>query len=116
FPLLSIPKRKLRCSFCKKSEAQVGRLIAGASGVHICDNCVEICNRILDATPQPFKGWDGMTDEQLLAAMKASETNIAALQSLLYAQVTALRKREVSWAEIGKALGVSRQAAWERFS
>ena len=27
-----------------------------------------------------------------------------------------LRKREVSWADIGGALNVSRQAAWERFS
>ena len=30
--------------------------------------------------------------------------------------VDELRGREVSWAEIGKTLGVSRQSAWERFS
>jgi ATP-dependent Clp protease ATP-binding subunit ClpX len=36
--------------------------------------------------------------------------------SVLQAQVDTLRKREVSWAEIGEALGISRQAAWERFS
>ncbi len=114
--MLSLPKRKLHCSFCKKSETQVDRLIAGASGVHICDDCIGICNRILDATPQPFKGWDAMTDEQLLSAVKASDASVSALQSLVHAQIAALRKREVSWAIIGKALGVSRQAAWERFS
>jgi predicted transcriptional regulator len=57
-----------------------------------------------------------MSDERLLTAIKASEASVAALRSLRQAQVEALRKREVSWAEIGKALGVSRQAAWERFS
>jgi ATP-dependent Clp protease ATP-binding subunit ClpX len=30
--------------------------------------------------------------------------------------VDTLRQREVSWATIGEALGVSRQAAWDRFS
>lgn len=113
--MLNIPKRKLRCSFCRKSETQANRLIAGANG-YICDDCVGMCNNILEATPAPFKGWDNLTDEQLLSAIKASEANVAALQSLTHAQVAALRKRDVSWAVIGKALGISRQAAWERFS
>lgn len=30
--------------------------------------------------------------------------------------VRVLRSRQVSWARIGAALGISRQAAWERFS
>jgi hypothetical protein len=30
--------------------------------------------------------------------------------------VDLLRTREVSWADIGAALGVTRQSAWERFS
>jgi ATP-dependent Clp protease ATP-binding subunit ClpX len=30
--------------------------------------------------------------------------------------VDALREREVSWARIGEALGMTRQSAWERFS
>lgn len=114
--MLALPKRKLRCSFCKKTETQAGRLLAGAAGGHICDDCVDVCNKILDATPLPFKGWDGLTDEQLLSSIKASEASIAALHSLVHAQVATLRKRAVSWAAIGRALGVSRQAAWERFS
>ena len=109
-------RRKLRCSFCGKSETEVARLLAGGSGKHICDACVGVCNNILDATPLPFSSWDGLSDEQLLTAIKASEASVAALRSLQQAQVEALRKREVSWAEIGKALGMSRQAAWERFS
>jgi biotin operon repressor len=37
-------------------------------------------------------------------------------RDVLQLQVEALRKRDVSWAAIGRALGISRQAAWERFS
>jgi hypothetical protein len=114
--LLTVPKRKLRCSFCKKSETEVARLIGGAAGGYICEDCVGVCNKILDAAPSPFKSWDDLSDEQLLSSVKASEASVAALQSLMHVQVAALRKRDVSWTAIGKALGVSRQAAWERFS
>jgi len=36
-----------RCSFCRRSHDEVERLIAGPDGVFICDNCVELCQRIL---------------------------------------------------------------------
>ena len=39
---------KLRCSFCNKTQDQVKKLIAGHTGVYICDECVEICSDILD--------------------------------------------------------------------
>ena len=38
---------KLKCSFCGKSQDQVKKLIAGPE-VFICDECVELCNEILD--------------------------------------------------------------------
>lgn len=40
-------KPTLRCSFCGKTEKQVQKLIAGANGVYICDECVDICDEIL---------------------------------------------------------------------
>lgn len=49
---------RLKCSFCGKSQDQVKKLIAGP-GVYICDECVDLCNEILDeelfegAAPQP---------------------------------------------------------------
>src|SRR5579883_336652 len=49
---------RLKCSFCGKSQDQVKKLIAGP-GVFICDECVDLCNEILDeelfegAAPQP---------------------------------------------------------------
>lgn len=38
---------KLKCSFCGKTQDQVKKLIAGPE-VYICDECVELCNEILD--------------------------------------------------------------------
>ena len=37
----------LKCSFCGKSQEQVRKLIAGP-GVYICDECIDLCNEILD--------------------------------------------------------------------
>ncbi len=38
---------KLKCSFCGKTQDQVKKLIAGPE-VYICDECVELCNEILE--------------------------------------------------------------------
>jgi ATP-dependent Clp protease ATP-binding subunit ClpX len=38
--------RQLRCSFCGKDKEKTQKLIAGP-GVYICNECVELCNRIL---------------------------------------------------------------------
>ena len=37
----------LKCSFCGKSQQQVRKLIAGG-GVYICDECIELCNEIIE--------------------------------------------------------------------
>ena len=37
----------LKCSFCGKGQKQVKKLIAGP-GVYICDECIELCNEIID--------------------------------------------------------------------
>lgn len=37
----------LKCSFCGKSQRQVRKLITG-SGVYICNECVELCNEIIE--------------------------------------------------------------------
>jgi len=118
YPMAFLSKRRsrpLRCSFCGKPESQVAKLIAGPK-VHICDVCVGTCNRILEATPRTFAGCDQVTDEQLLDALRPASATVEAIRSVLQSQVDTLRKRGVSWADIGAALGVSRQAAWERFS
>lgn len=37
----------LKCSFCGKSQKQVKKLIAGP-GVYICNECIELCNEIIE--------------------------------------------------------------------
>ncbi len=113
--MLALRKKPLTCSFCGKTEKDVVRLIGGP-GVHICDGCIDTCNKILETTPATFAGWDKMTNEQLLDGLKTSEATVEATRAVLQAQIEELRKRSVSWDGIGKALGISRQAAWERFS
>jgi ATP-dependent Clp protease ATP-binding subunit ClpX len=38
---------KMKCSFCGKPQEQVRRLVAGP-GVYICDECIELCNEIVE--------------------------------------------------------------------
>ena len=43
------------CSFCRKSQYQVRRLVAGPD-VHICDECVELAHRIIEHGNSPPPG------------------------------------------------------------
>lgn len=107
-------RRSLACSFCGRDADSVARLLGGP-GVYICDRCVEICNAILDGHETEFTPRQG-SDEELLGALKPAESAVDSVVDLLHARVAELRERGVSWQRIGAALGVSRQAAWERFS
>lgn len=57
---------RLKCSFCGKSQDQVKKLIAGPE-VYICDECVELCNEILDEEFFENKEKDGENAEELNA-------------------------------------------------
>ena len=50
-----IKEKKVRCSFCGKTQDQVARLISGP-GVYICDTCVELCMDIVEGIPANQKG------------------------------------------------------------
>jgi ATP-dependent Clp protease ATP-binding subunit ClpX len=43
-----VDKDNVRCSFCGKTQDQVKRMISGPTGVYICDECIGICQDILD--------------------------------------------------------------------
>jgi hypothetical protein len=112
-----------RCSFCRKGQADVNALIAGM-GVYICNECVAVANDSLaqlgtvnqKVTFDPAKHFRGFETDKLLkgvALIEPVHQDVSAQQALM---VAILRERAVSWAEIGQALGVSRQAAWRRFA
>jgi|SRR3954454_3138126 ClpX C4-type zinc finger len=115
-------KRVYRCSFCGKAQTEVKTLVAGP-GVFICDECVQLCQAIIDkkpATPTPQEVPnsllpDNAPTETLLKTLSGYNGAFERIDTGMQDIVDILREREVSWATIGQALAVSRQAAWKRF-
>lgn len=111
------PREQLFCSFCGKDQATVKALIAGPS-VFICNECIAICAKCLDgqSVSSLETNWSAYPEDILLNQLARSSAIADAANDLLASHVENLRQRGVKWAAIGRALGVSRQAAWERFS
>ncbi len=63
---------QLLCSFCGKSQRQVKKLIAGP-GVYICDECIDLCNEIIDEELAP-PGSSGVELENLPKPREIHET------------------------------------------
>ena len=116
---LAPTKKTLYCSFCFKSQHQVRKLISGPARIFICDECVGLCNEIIsdrfpDKSKQPSD--NELPTERLLQRLQPIEETLQGKGNQLQWVVELLRSREVSWARIGAALGISRQSAWERFT
>lgn len=106
----------LGCSFCGKDQQAVAKLVAGP-GVYICNECVELCNHILAEELVPkVPGWNERPDDELLAGLSRAQALVSQVDAAVHDHVDVLRSRGISWTRIGAALGVSKQAAWERFS
>ena len=107
------------CSFCGRQGGR-GRKFAGGFGALMCQNCVERYYTILSsarrtkAVSRP--PWEQMSDEELLEVLPAIVATAEQVEGFLNEWIELVRDRKISWERIGKALGVSRQAAWERFS
>jgi ATP-dependent Clp protease ATP-binding subunit ClpX len=112
------PKKTLYCSFCFKSQHDVRKLIAGPANIFICDECVELCNEIIaDRMPPASKiSPEDLPTERLLERLQPIEDTLQGKGNQLQWVVDLLRSRQVSWAQIGGALRISRQSAWERFT
>ncbi len=114
----AIKGRLWRCSFCGKGNDKVRKLIAGP-GVFICDQCVHLCNEVLEAEPHARElsiGPDSEVVEVLLDELRINAAGLKQSEEQLQRAVNLLRKNQVPWSRIGEAIGTSRQAAWERFS
>ncbi|MGI5233349.1 hypothetical protein [Actinoallomurus sp. CA-142502] len=60
--------------------------------------------------------WESLTDEQMLDHIPRVAVVADQVAADLRSWVQELRRRGVTWARIGQALGITRQSAWERFS
>ena len=104
------------CSFCNKDKGVVTKLIAGP-GVFICNECVHLCDLILaEEQVRDFGSWTERPDDELLESLGKVQAVVSQVDAAVHDHVTILRDRGISWTRIGQALGVSKQAAWERFS
>lgn len=65
-PKGSLEDKVLRCSFCGKSQDEVKKLIAGPT-VYICDECIQLCNSIID------EEWEEEKSEKLQTLPKPVE-------------------------------------------
>jgi hypothetical protein len=106
------------CSFCLKSQDAVEKLIAGPGAIFICDQCVALCDvYVAGKVPDvDLPNYEDLPTERLIAQLPGIEATVRGKRTQLQWVVDKLRSREVSWAAIGEALGISRQSAWERFS
>jgi hypothetical protein len=113
-------KRVYCCSFCGKAQTEVKTLVAGP-GVFICNECVQLCQQIIarkTATPTqevPALLPDNAPTETLLKTLAGYNGAFERVGAGMQDIADILRERDVSWATIGQALAVSRQAAWKRF-
>jgi hypothetical protein len=107
------------CSFCGRPGSRKNRL-AGGLGAMICFECLEWYYHDTRSGARVVKRtrpvWEEMSDTELLAKLPLIVQSAEQNQVFLADWVGLIRDRKISWAQIGKALGVSRQAAWERFA
>lgn len=112
------------CSFCGV-QGTADTLFAGGLGAMMCSDCLsgfhhefstEEGRRSISLRSKARMPWDEMSDTQLLATLPMISATATQVISFLADWVQLARDRGLSWAEIGQALGVSRQAAWERFA
>jgi hypothetical protein len=107
------------CSFCGVKWDPEQRFMGGF-GAQICAACAtRAAERVTDdekfmaGTKAP---WATMTTEELLSVLPNILATSEQVDEFLHGWVGMLRQRGASWQKIGLALGVSRQAAWERFT
>jgi ATP-dependent Clp protease ATP-binding subunit ClpX len=113
------PTKTLYCSFCFNSQHEVKMLISGPAGVFICSECVDLCNECVAGQfpdPAKFPAAKALPTDRLLEHLRSVEETVKDKGNQLQTVVDLLRSRRVSWAQIGAALGISRQSAWERFT
>lgn len=102
-----------------KPEYEVKKLVAGYGRIFICDECIAVCNDYIGGrTPLRSERLplEEQATERLLSLLGPIEETVQGKSNQLQQVVETLRLRQVSWAKIGAALGISRQSAWERFT
>jgi hypothetical protein len=119
---MAITRTGKTCSFCGEPGGPGTDLpLIGGLGAQVCARCVDDFHATLHdeqrlADARGSSPWETMGEAELLATLPMILASAEQNTAFAREWVDLLRTRQVSWAEIGRALGVSRQAAWERFA
>lgn len=115
---MDLDPTKKHCSFCGE-QGRADQPLVGGLGAFICGGCVDHCAEVVASfratgsdNPPP---WETMSGPDILGKLSLIVQTGEQVDCFLTEWVQLARSRKLSWAEIGKALGTSRQAAWERF-
>jgi|EndMetStandDraft_7_1072992.scaffolds.fasta_scaffold645765_1 hypothetical protein len=107
------------CSFCG-IQGKKGMRFGGGLGAMICEGCVDHYHEVFESASKTRQGaqapWESMSDAEILSNLPLIAQTADQVSDFLVEWVELARSRKLSWAAIGKAFGVSRQAVWERFA
>ena len=107
------------CSFCLKPNTEVNRLVAGPA-VYVCDCCVDLAAQVIRDAPDSSPRLTPWEATETLEAALANLPNVALaraqVEASLVGWVRRARQLGATWAQVGDALGITRQSAWERFA
>src|SRR5689334_12278300 len=135
--------RIANCSFCGKPDTEIAKLVAGP-GVFICDQCVALSAQVIEGSlaedaaksaegagggeggaeggeaakaekVPPVAPWEAdMPLETVLHVLPKIAATAAQTEQNLRMFVAKARDIGATWTQIGAALGIARQSAWER--
>jgi hypothetical protein len=107
------------CGFCGFVGTENTRF-AGGLGVFMCEDCLRVFSDTMFDTNSTAAvlliQLSDMDDSEMLRTLPLIESIRAQVTHFERRWVAHLHARNLSWAAIGKAIDISRQAAWERFT
>ncbi len=109
------------CSFCKKNNTEVKKLIAGP-GVYICDECVTLCDALVAVVTTPEEaarqGSDfvGRSAGELLELLPAMAETASEVEADVRRWVERVLAAGGTWNQVAESLGVDVESAQARFS
>jgi len=113
---MDLDSTKKFCSFCGDPGREDPPLFGGL-GAFICGGCVADFGALLAGDRAPKQPpWVGMSDPELLGQLWSIAQSAFQAEDFLAEWVGLARSRNLSWTEIGQALGVPRREAQERFA
>ena len=102
------------CSFCRKSQKDVKKLIAGPDS-YICDECVALCAEIISEETEEIEP----SEERLAAAWSAMLRTRARTARTAEVELAKLvrqaRTKGLEWSSIASSLGISADEAESRY-